>query len=419
MSWPTPRWFGWPAQDAVPTRTVESGSRPPGATSSNEPSPPEKRSPAQGLETLAALAPALCWTGRRPGHPAAPTPAWQPLARIAPALSGALNLARGGPVAASHAPRPTVIRTSPPLDPPRGMGGKPGAHPIRAEGIGRASGQLVPQPASLVRAVGTGERQRHEEQRIASPPRAGVSSRVAQRTWDGTEGGPGFKAGAAAAPAWGLLSILPGLALRAVSAGIPEIRAQRPTEGAGPGAVAKTLPPLDPPRGTGGKPGASPMRAEGTGRTSWQLVPQLASLVRAAGTGERQRHKEQGIASPPRAGVSFRVAQQTWEGTEGGPAPGPVPRPERRQAGREPGPYISSPLQGLNVVTHAVERLVERKVKTEIGRQRKVQSQAPGPTSAKSRPAAVDINDDETVRRLMQKMHALARDERFRSGRPG
>jgi hypothetical protein len=102
------------------------------------------------------------------------------------------------------------------------------------------------------------------------------------------------------------------------------------------------------------------------------------------------------------------------------------PRAHEQDPGREPGPYARTPLQGLALVTgivervveHVVEHVVEREVRTWVERQRQ-EAALPGRDGrpAESRPAAPDVTSDEVVRTLMQRMRALAGEERFRLGR--
>lgn len=72
----------------------------------------------------------------------------------------------------------------------------------------------------------------------------------------------------------------------------------------------------------------------------------------------------------------------------------------------------------MTAVTGAIETLVARQVKTAVKQQHdELQAQVP------SRPVVVDpsiiaatVVSDDIVRRLVQKIHTLAQEERFRSG---
>ena len=331
MPWSTPRWFGWPAQDVPPTRTAESGSRLPGGAASSGPSPSADLGPAQRLETLATLAPALRWAGRgaaatsqppRPGMPWKPTPTTSAGTvvgrelRIQRSPSGATGPAGSAPLSN----RSPAERAGPETD--TAVGGEAGRPETRVPDV---VGSLMPRLS-------------------------------------------------AATPTWRLLNVLPGLAFGAAPAGLPAGGARQPT----------------PPRQPAHRVlSAAPRRA----------TPFGLSWLRVYGGGIVGPQGRPSAPSPVGAGTL-------------------PPLPERKpHAGREPGPYAPTSLQGLAVVAGAVEHLVEREVKAEVRRQREeIQSQAPGRPDARSSPMAVDVTSDEVVQALMQKMRALAREERFRLG---
>jgi hypothetical protein len=90
----------------------------------------------------------------------------------------------------------------------------------------------------------------------------------------------------------------------------------------------------------------------------------------------------------------------------------------RRLPGREPGPYAPTPLQGLTSVTSAIEHLVERRVTSEVKRQREeMESLTRRREREEKKHPTLDVTSDEIVRVLLKKMQALSQQERFRLGR--
>lgn len=75
-------------------------------------------------------------------------------------------------------------------------------------------------------------------------------------------------------------------------------------------------------------------------------------------------------------------------------------------------PYGLNATQALSAVVGTVERLVARSVEAESQRQRRSEN---WPTRSEE-PAAIDVTDEDLVRRLMGKMRTLAQEERFRVG---
>jgi hypothetical protein len=95
--------------------------------------------------------------------------------------------------------------------------------------------------------------------------------------------------------------------------------------------------------------------------------------------------------------------------------PSPLPRPANRQ---EPGPYLQNRLQGLRIETATVERIVERKVDTSVKQlQKTLGSEAQPRTETHPDPTIHDLINDEVIQRLMQRMHTLAQEDRFRMGK--
>lgn len=312
MPWLTPRWFGWPAHDAPPTRIEESGARLPGSAGPSGPPSSEDRSPAQHLATLT------------------------------PALSGVLNLVRRRRAVTGHTPRPSLPWRPTPTAPKSRIQRSP------------SGGDLISNGSPADRAgPETGMAVQGETGRPETKVPGAVGSLMPRLS--------------AATPAWRLLNVLPGFALGAALADLPAGGARHPTLPRRPAH--------------GGIPFGLPWpRVYGGGVVKPQGRPSAPSLVEA--------------------------------GTL-------LPLPERKpHAGREPGPYASTPLQGLTMVAGAIGHLVEREVKAEVKRQREeMQSRAPGRPDARSSPMAADVTSDETARLLMQRIRTLAQEERFRSGR--
>ncbi len=84
------------------------------------------------------------------------------------------------------------------------------------------------------------------------------------------------------------------------------------------------------------------------------------------------------------------------------------------------GQSTNVPLQVYTVATNIIDNLVQHKVKTEVEKQLE-QAPPPAPQAASGNPAhslnTTDINNDELVRDLMQRMDVLAQEDRFRSGK--
>jgi hypothetical protein len=367
MPWPTPRWFGWPVHDAPPARTEELGPGLPGGAVSSGPSPPAAAGQAQRPEALATLVPALRWAGQRSGRPIAPALTWQPLSRLAPALSWAQRLARGSPATASHTRSNAPPGISVPWKP---------VPTASTSALANTEPRMQRSPAGVATLVGR-----------ASLPVGSLAERTDPGTAPAVEAPPGgtdarspgavhglTPHSSAVAPPSGILKVLPELAL-----------------GAAPVSLA-----------AGGARHATPPRQPAHGAVL--VAPRWAMPL--------------GLAWPrvyQRGGIESRSQPSAPSPDEGG---FPPPLPERKpHAGREPGPYASSPLQGLTVVADAIERLVEREVRAEVRRQGEaMQSQAPSQPDAASSPAAVDVASDEVARLLIQKIRALAQEERFRLG---
>jgi hypothetical protein len=89
-----------------------------------------------------------------------------------------------------------------------------------------------------------------------------------------------------------------------------------------------------------------------------------------------------------------------------------------RLPGREPGPYAPTHLQELTAVTSVIEHLVERRVTSEVKRQREeMESLTRRRDRAENEHKTLDVTSDEIVRVLLKKMQALSQQERFRLGR--
>lgn len=94
--------------------------------------------------------------------------------------------------------------------------------------------------------------------------------------------------------------------------------------------------------------------------------------------------------------------------------------PDWRSYGKQqdPGPYARKRLQGLRIDTAAAEKIIEHKVNASIERLKGTLSpQAQRPSEVRFDPMTHIVNNDEVLRRIMQRMHTLAQEERFRIGK--
>lgn len=388
MPWPTPGLFGWPTHNAPPAHTGESGSRASGGAASSGPPASTDRSPAQQVQALVTLAPALRWAGRGSGGPthagSSAAPTRQPLAALVPMLRWAGRRSGVPPHAGRSAPgRPAPLaRVWQPMAAPNLRQDRPApAVHTRSSTLPRPG--MPWKPATTIQAgalAGKESRIQRSPADSVPPPdeslaqRAGARMDAAGTRADRPQVGTPAPASSLTphlpmvAPTGNLLNVLPGLAL-----------------GAGP-----TAPPV-------GAAGRSPPPQRLPHKATWgQATPSRPPL-------------------PPVPGRAF-VAPLIWPSTSN-PTKAQTPLPGRQpHAGHEPGPYAPTSLQGLTAIAGAIEHLVEREVKTEIRRQREeTQSPASRPDAANS-PPVVDVTSDEVVRLLMRKMRTLAREERFRLG---
>lgn len=414
MVWPAARWLAWPVREAGPARAhpdPPSPTRPGPPLRPAAPVVPGPHARRAGQERQAAArvrdgdadppvepAPDRGWPpSRRPGEgagsPAGTLPAAPWPAVLTPALRWAPLLPFLGQ-SLSRASAAEAVAWLPPASPAAVLVGAVPATRGERAGMDDGPGNTFPvfrtprepAPAEAERKRGAGHGLLATEVRqgavTALPSREPEERAHVGETLPAVSGSAPGVAGAllpAAAPPPGFLHVLPDLAIAAAPAGRAASTAQR-----------SSLPQQESP---------TIARATSPGSLPWPR------------TG-RERDDE------PR---DLHGAPHTLE-----PAVPLPPRAHEQDPGREPGPYARTPLQGLALVTgivervveHVVEHVVEREVRTWVERQRQ-EAALPGRDGrpAESRPAAPDVTSDEVVRTLMQRMRALAGEERFRLGR--
>lgn len=383
MPWPEPR--GWEGASPAPPGEVHIHRREAGpageAASRLLPTAPVPV-PGERPEILAALAPGQRWGQPGPGNamvfrPAGTVGAFQTL----------FGLASGGPGVSRR------------------------VHAAHQPGIGQHSGPWRPAttaPAGIVDAASSPFQALTASPVAALPPASQRSGAAPVRTAATPVGSPGFTT---ADPAGDLPA------------------------GAGPGLLTERSWQVLPTQHPGGP--AIPPQAEG-GVKLLPLPVLLAGRSEAfAGSGTSQGPARSGLWPRP-AGPGPALARPPayppvnlpWSGYEpdetgSPPAPdssalaGAGPAPRGYPA--EPGPYAAASGRGLVMAAdtlQAIERLVVRQVETQVARQAKtLKAQVSERLVPERRLTVTELVSDEVVQALMQKMRALAHEERFRLGR--
>lgn len=207
----------------------------------------------------------------------------------------------------------------------------------------------------------------------------------------------------------------PGLSRRAAAEFLGGgVVSATPTAQRSPGQAARLVAPAQ-------SPAAGATRSPGAPRTSGDLVPSGVETLPHPGVAPAWSllNVLPGIVSRAIPPDHIRVAAPSLTPREvsvwGLPADEAT---GRRLPGREPGPYAPTPLLELTTITGAIEHLVERRVTSEVKRQREeMESLTRRQESTEKKHPIIDVTSDEIVRVLLKKMQALSQQERFRLGR--